>query len=81
MRQRFRVKHYPYGCRIEEMVSQSGSYIVWDGLFQNEAGAVSHIEKTLRIKLELSLDGINFIEAKPPKPQVKALGPRLRALR
>jgi len=81
MKQRFRIRHYPYGRRIEEMVSQSGSYIVWDGLFQSEASAVSHIEKTLRIKLELSLDGINFVVTKPPKPQVKGLGPRLRALR
>jgi len=36
------------GYRIHEKVSKDGLYIEWDGLFQSETSAVSHIEKTIK---------------------------------
>lgn len=40
-------QNHVVGYRIQESVSKCGMYIQWDGLFQTEASAKSHIEKTI----------------------------------
>lgn len=50
---RFKIRQFNYGYRIIEIVSEGSHFgtltIEWDGLFQTEASAKSHIDKVLRV--------------------------------
>jgi hypothetical protein len=52
---RFIIRRYRFGFRIVEVVGQGSHFgtlaIQWDGLFQTENRAVSHIETALKTEL------------------------------
>jgi len=52
MSSRVRIYEYPYGFRIQELVTTNGLYIEWDGLYRSKDDAIEFLKK-MRVDYEI----------------------------